>query len=96
MAYTYEGENQAQSVEAVLDAIRVYENLDNKREMAKTFGALGWSMKQRDLDKGIAYMQKGISIAEENAYKDELKDLYNNYGVLKQWNKEIDSAVYYF
>ena len=96
MAYTYEGESQAKSVEAVLEAIRIYEKLDNQEEMAKTFGALGWRMKQRDLDKGIAYMQKGISIAEENDYKDELKDLYNNYGVLKQWKKEIDSAVYYF
>lgn len=96
MAYTYEGESQAQSVEAVLDAIRIFEKMDNKKEIAKAFGELGWRMKRRDLEKGIEYMQKGIAIAEENAYKDELKDLYNNYGVLKQWKKEIDSAVYYF
>jgi len=95
-AYTYEGENQDKSVEAVLQAIRLYEKLDNKKAMAKSFGELGWRMKRRDLDTGIEYMQKGISIAEDNAYKDELKDLYNNYGVLKQWNEELDSAVYYF
>ena len=96
IAYSYEGESQAKSVEANLDAIRIYEKMDNKKEMAKAFGELGWRMKRRDLETGIEYMQKGIAIAEENAYKDELKDLYNNYGVLKQWNKEIDSAVYYF
>jgi signal transduction histidine kinase len=96
IVYTYEGENQDKSIEAVLDAIRIYEKLDNKKEIAKTYGALGWRIKRRDLEKGIKYMQKGISIAEDISYKDELKNLYNNYGVLKQWNKEIDSAVYYF
>jgi signal transduction histidine kinase len=95
-AYSYEGESQDKSVEAILNAIRIYEKMGNKEEMAKTYGVLGWRLKRRDLYKSIEYMQKGISIAEKNDYNDELKDLYNNYGVLKQWNKEIDSAVYYF
>lgn len=64
--------------------------------MAKLYGELGWRMKRRDLESTKDYILKGISIAKQNAFKDELKVLYNNYGVLKQWNKEINSAIYYF
>jgi signal transduction histidine kinase len=96
IVYTYEGEQQDQSVEAVLDAIRIYEKLGDKEQMSQAYGELGWRMKRRDLDLGMKYMQKAITIAEDISYEDKLKDLYNNYGVLKQWNQEIDSAVYYF
>lgn len=95
-AYNYRGDSYDKSREAILTAIRIYESLEDNQKIAKLFGELGWRMKRRNLEKAINYMQKGISIARENNYKDELKDLYNNYGVLKQRNTEVDSAIYYF
>jgi len=96
LAYSYKGDSADKSTEAILTAIRIYESLDNKEKMAKLYGELGYGMKRRDLENAMSYMQKGISIASENNFEDELKDLYNNYGVLKQWNNEVDSAAYYF
>jgi signal transduction histidine kinase len=95
-AYSYKGNSYEKSTEAILTAIRIYESIDEKEKMAKLYGDLGWGMKRRDLQNAINYMQIGISIARKNAYKNQLKDLYNNYGVIKQWNNEVDSAVYYF
>lgn len=95
-AYNYRGDSYDKSAEAMLEAIKIYESLDKKEKMAELYGEMGWRMKRRDLDNAMQYMQKGISIARDNAYKNELKNLYNNYGVLKQWNNEVDSAVYYF
>lgn len=95
-AYNYKGDSYEKSTEALLKAIRIYESIDEKEKIAKLYGDLGWGMKRRDLKNAIDYMQKGISIARKNAYKNQLKDLYNNYGVIKQWNNEVDSAVYYF
>lgn len=96
LAYSYKGDSPDKSAEAILTAIRIYESLENKEKMAKLYGQLGYGMKRRDLIKAMGYMQKGIAIAQTNQFENELKDLYNNYGVLKQWNNELDSAAYYF
>jgi len=94
--YTYKGDSYDKANEVMLESIRIYESLGDKKEMARLYGDFGWIMKRRDLENAMSYMQKGIAMAREQKYKDELKNLYNNYGVLKQWNKEIDSAIYYF
>src|SRR5690606_15905343 len=44
----------------------------------------------------LYYMQKGKAVAETNNLELILKDIYNNYGVLKEINNELDSALYYF
>jgi signal transduction histidine kinase len=95
-AYNYRGDSYDKSTEALLSSIRIYESLGDKRKIAELYGGFGWVMKRIDLDNAMQYMQSGITIARKNNFDNELKDLYNNYGVLKQWNKEIDSAIYYF
>jgi len=95
-AYNYRGDSYDKETEAMLSAIRIYESLGNKKKMAELYGGFGWVMKRRNLKNAMSYMQKGINIAQDNAFTNQLKDLYNNYGVLKQWNKEVDSAIYYF
>lgn len=96
LAYSYQGNNQDKAAETLLSSIRMYESLDNKEKMAQLYGQLGYGMKRRDLNKAMYYMQQGIKIAKDNNFNNELKDLYNNYGVLKQWNEEVDSAAYFF
>lgn len=95
-AYNYRGDSYDKSTDAILKAIRIYESIDRKEKMAKLYGDMGWAMKRRDLKDAMGYMQKGISMARTYKFENELKDLYNNYGVLKQWHNEVDSAVYYF
>ncbi len=51
-------------------------------------------MKRRELDKANAYMLKGIQIGEKyKVNKPTLAKLYDNYGVLKEMEGKIDSAL---
>ena len=95
VVYYYQG-NYKENVTTQLEAITLYETLNLSSKVASNYGELGYQMKRRDFNKAQYYMQKGKAIAEH--YKDEevLKDLYNNYGVLKEMNNELDSALYFY
>lgn len=95
LVYSYKGD-YPKSTEYDIKAIGIYEKMGQTEKVAQKYGGLGWTMKRRDLPNAILYMQKGIRIAQKSNFEKSLKDLYNNYGVIKQWNGEIDSAAYYF
>ncbi len=95
LIYGYQGKFE-QSTKSAIDGIKIYESLNKLDRVAGYYAEMGYSMKYRDLKKGLYYMQKGKAIAEANGFENELKDIYNNYGVLKEINKELDSALFYF
>jgi signal transduction histidine kinase len=95
LVYGYQG-NYEKSTQHALDGIKIYEKLGKMERVADYYAELGYSMKYRDLPKALSYMQKGKNIAEANNFKNELKDIYNNYGVLKEIQQELDSALFYF
>ena len=95
LAYSYQGKYE-ESTKSVIEAIKIYDKLGQLDKVADFYGELGYGMKYRDFDKALYYMQKGKTIAEENNFENELKDIYNNYGILKEINKELDSALFYF
>lgn len=79
-----------------LEAIRMHEKLKQYAKLSKDYAEYGYQLKKRDLEKGIVYMQKGKIIAENNHYEFELRAIYDNYGVLKEFKNELDSALYYY
>ena len=79
-----------------LRAIALYEILKNDEKLALEYGELGFRMKKTNLKKAIYYMQKGKNISEKNKIQKPLLSIYNNYGYLKELNKEYDSALYYY
>ncbi len=79
-----------------LQAIKLYEKINAKASLAKEYGELGYRMKDRNRSKALFYMQKGMRIAEKSGNQNPLLSIYNNYGVIKKQNKEMDSALYYF
>ena len=95
LVYAYQGKYE-ESAKSVLKAIPIYEKLGKIDRLATHYAQTGYSMKYNDLDKAMYFMQKGKVIAEANNLEYELKDIYNNYGVLKEINKELDSALYYY
>ena len=95
LVYGYQG-NYEESTKQAINGIKIYEKLGKMERVADYYAELGYSMKYRDLPKALSYMQKGKNIAEANNFENELKDIYNNYGVLKEINKELDSALFYF
>lgn len=95
LVYGYQGKYE-ESVKNALDGIKIYEKLNQMDRIAGYYAEMGYSMKYRDLEKALYYMQKGKAIAEANNFENELKDIYNNYGVLKEINRELDSALIYY
>lgn len=95
LVYSYQGKYE-ESTKSTIEAITIYEKLNQKDKIAGYYAGMGYSMKYRDLKNALYYMQKGKAVAEANNLELILKDIYNNYGVLKEINNELDSALYYF
>ena len=95
LVYGYQGKYE-KSAKNTIEGIKIYEKLNQLDRVADYYAEMGYSMKYRDLKKALYYMQKGKAIAEANNFENELKDIYNNYGVLKEINNELDSALYYY
>ncbi|QQX75350.1 MULTISPECIES: tetratricopeptide repeat protein [Aequorivita] len=95
LVYAYQGKYE-ESTKSSIEGIKIYEKLNQLDRVADYYAEMGYSMKYRDMEKALYYMQKGKAIAEANNFENELKDIYNNYGVLKEINKELDSALFYF
>lgn len=79
-----------------LQAIQLYEKINNKEYLAREYGELGFRMNQRNHKKAVYYMQKGMKISEKYNYIKPLLSIYNNYGTLKKQSNENDSALFYF
>lgn len=95
LVYSYQGKYE-ESTKSTIEAITIYEKLNQKDKIAGYYAGMGYSMKYRDLKNALYYMQKGKAVAEANKLEVLLKDIYNNYGVLKEINNELDSALFYF
>jgi signal transduction histidine kinase len=78
-------------------AIKEYSALKRFDQVASLYAGYGYHMKRRDFPEALRYMQKGIKLAEKNNVSEEvLSPIYDNYGVLKEMNKEFDSAYYFY
>ena len=93
--YYYSGDFE-ENLQYSLQAIKLFEKIDNKESLSKEYGELGYRMKERSMKKAVYYMLKGMKISEKNKFQQPLLSIYNNYGMLKKLNKEIDSALFYF
>jgi signal transduction histidine kinase/uncharacterized protein YjhX (UPF0386 family) len=79
-----------------LKAISLFEKMGNKEKLALEYGELGYRMKKRNIQKALYYMQKGMQIALDNKLQKPLLSIYNNYGVLKEMQNQLDSALYFY
>ena len=90
-----QGEHE-KSLETAINAIEVFESLNLPERVGSVYCAIGYQIKRRDMQKANAYMQRGISILEMGAKSDALEAGYNNYGVLKEMEGQLDSAKYFY
>ena len=79
-----------------LQAIAIYEKLNETEKLANEYGEMGFRMNKRNPKKALYYMQKGMKISEKSKFQKPLLGIYNNYGTLKQQQNELDSALYFF
>lgn len=80
----------------MLKAIRLYHQLNLKSKQANSYADYGYQLKRRDMNAAIAYMHKGMKIAESIQDELALRGIYDNYGVLKEMKNELDSALFFY
>jgi len=95
LVYYYQGK-YALNVDYMLKAIKLYEAAGAKDKQASEYANLGYSMKRRDMQKAQYYMQKGKTIAETENSTFPLMGIYDNYGVLKEMQTQLDSALFFY
>ncbi|MGD8781060.1 MAG: histidine kinase [Ignavibacteria bacterium] len=88
--------NLDESTENILKAINIYEELKSYEKLSFLYGEFGYRLKQHDIKTANHYMRMGINIAEKHQFTAALNMLYDNYGVLKEIENNLDSATYYY
>lgn len=91
----YQG-NMAESIDLMLKAIRIYEKVGDIEKVADSYGELGYKMKRDDIEKAQYYMNKGLKLAEAKQFRKVMGRIYNNYGILKEMQGQLDSAKLFF
>jgi tetratricopeptide (TPR) repeat protein len=79
-----------------LKAIKIFEDNNNKSKAGITYADLAFSMKRRDINKSISYMQKSIRLLQEINDEVALNSVYDNYGIIQEMAGNTDSAIYYY
>ena len=93
--YGYEGDLDAR-LEYNFKALRIFEQHELKMEEAYLNAEIGYQMKRDDMTKAEAYMNRGMKLAEQGVFENVLDRIYNNYGVLKEMQGQLDSALYFY
>lgn len=95
LVYYFQGKYE-KDLQYSLKAISMFERIKSYEKAATEYGEVGYRMKTRNIQKAQRFMQKGKIIAEQRRLQKPLLSIYNNYGVLKEMNKEYDSALYFY
>jgi signal transduction histidine kinase len=86
--------NFDKSSECYVQAFRIFERINDYNDLAAAYGEYGYQLKRRDLQKAIGYMRVAIDLTEEKNLDEGLKcKLLDNYGVLKEMQGDLDSAI---
>ncbi len=95
LVYYYQGKYKLNKAYQ-LKAIGIYEAIGDREKLAHEYAEMGYMMKRRDMQKAQYYMQKAKSIAESEHLEYPLMGIYDNYGVLKEMQQQLDSALIFY
>ena len=84
------------ALDNAIQAIALFEELNQPIRVGSMYCGIGYSLKRRDMAKANEYMRTGISILEQHTDTAALEAGYNNYGVLKEMENQLDSADHYY
>jgi signal transduction histidine kinase len=80
----------------MLKATRLYQQLNLKNKQANSYAEYGYQLKRRDMNSAVKYMNKGMKLAESIKDEFSLSGIYDNYGVLKEMQNQLDSALFFY
>lgn len=79
-----------------IKSIKIFEEMNNEVDLTHEYGALGYHLKKSNIDLSKHYMLLAIRLGEKNNLFSDLSAIYDNYGVVLEMNKQLDSAQYYY
>ena len=89
--------NYLSSIETIIEAIKILEQVNDKRKLATAYNNLAINYGHIDrLDLQLEYLLKAVTLNEElgNGYK--LIMNYNNLGVNYKNLKDLEKSIYYY
>lgn len=95
LIYYYQGKYD-ENVAYSLKAIKIYEQTKQREKLAAEYGELGYRMKRRNMPKAQEYMQIAKRISEKQNFTLASMKIYDNYGVLKEMQNQLDSALFFY
>lgn len=95
LVYYIQGKYE-RNTEFMVQAIRAYQRLGLKSKLAHAYAEYGYQLKRRDMKEALLTMRKGMRLAESVSDEKELRGIYDNYGVLKEMQNELDSALFFY
>ncbi len=84
-----------ESIDYRMQSIRLYEEHGMMLEAGYGFAELGYGVRRRDVERAEYFMMQGIRILEEFPNSPELANAYNNYGIVKLAQQQVDSTIIY-
>jgi tetratricopeptide (TPR) repeat protein len=95
LIYYFQGKYDL-NTQFMLKANRLFQQLNLKDKQANCLAEYGYQLKRRDMNAAVNYMQKGMKLAESIKSEAILSGIYDNYGVLKEMQNQLDSALFFY
>src|SRR5690606_17749903 len=95
LIYYFQGKYDL-NTQFMLKANRLFQQLNLKDKQANCLAEYGYQLKRRDMNAAVKYMQKGLKLAESIKSEAILSGIYDNYGVLKEMQNQLDSALFFY
>lgn len=76
-------------------AIRYYEKMNQRKEIASVYTDIGFSIRTVSKEKALYYFRLALALNRTQHVGDLRVKLFNNYGTLMKESGKLDSALYY-
>ncbi len=81
---------------AAIKAIKLFEETNSELDLTLEYGLFGFHLRRTNIERAKYYMQLSIKLGEKNNFINELRGIYDNYGVLLEFTNDLDSALYFY
>lgn len=86
--------------EAAMDyqqqCLKLYTQLKDTLNMARTLSGMGYMSKRRDLNQGLKWMEEGKALMLQIGHEEHLAEVVNNLGVLYEMKGDLDKAMEHY
>ncbi|MDR9416281.1 MAG: tetratricopeptide repeat protein [Gracilimonas sp.] len=87
--------NWDESVEQMIRSIQLHEELGMHLQAGYGLAELSWGVRRRSHERAEYFMGQAFNILKKYPQSTELSNAYNNYGIIKLEQGQIDSAIYF-